>query len=80
MEPTFEYDHALYCTLWGHWDDLISIMTKTKDDLLSKKIEGFVTQLHFSMNEQEVLDSRNALLHYIDHAMHQTPLPEITLH
>ena len=79
MEAVFDYDNALYCTLWGHWDDLLSIMAKTKDDLLSKKIEGFLTQLHFAVNEQEILSARDRLLYYIDHAMQQTPLPNFQL-
>ena len=79
MEPGFDYDNALYCTLWGHWDNLIDIMAKSSDDLLAKKIETFLAQLHFCPDEGIVLAARNDLLHYIDHAMHMTPMPTIEI-
>lgn len=36
-----DYDKALYYTLWGQWDDLLVLMVRTKDDMLSKKIPAF---------------------------------------
>jgi len=70
-----DYDKALYCTLWGHWDDLVMVMAKTEDDLLSKKIKDFLTQYHFSLDEQHIIQAHHQLLYYIDHAMQMLPAP-----
>lgn len=69
-----DYDKALYFTLWGQWDDLLILMVRTKDDLLSKKIEAFLHAFHYSGNEQEIMTNHDSLLHYIDHAMGHTPI------
>ena len=63
-----DYDKALYYTLWGHWDDLLVLMIRTKDDLLAKRIEQFLYQYHFPKNEQKLMQSHDDLLQYIDHA------------
>lgn len=74
-----DYDKALYYTLWGHWDDLVVVMARTKDDLLSKKIKDFLTQFHFSHDEQSIITAHDNLLYYIDHAMHALPASTIQL-
>ncbi|MBC5636574.1 MULTISPECIES: YhdB family protein [Ornithinibacillus] len=68
-----DYDKALYYTLWGQWDDLLVLMVRTKDDLLSKKIQNFLHAYHYSLDEQKIIDSHDNLLYYIDHAMKYTP-------
>ncbi|MCT2535775.1 YhdB family protein [Aquibacillus koreensis] len=68
-----DYDKALYYTLWGQWDDLLVLMVRTNDDLLSKRIEVFLHAFHYHAKEQEVMNSHEELLRYIDHAMGQTP-------
>ncbi|GLO65555.1 MULTISPECIES: YhdB family protein [Oceanobacillus] len=67
-----DYDKALYYTLWGQWDDLLVLMVRTKDDILSKKIERFLNDYHFSMDHQQVLHSHDTLLYYLEHAMKLT--------
>lgn len=64
-----DYDKALYYTLWGHWDDLFILMTRTEDDLLSKKIHQFLTAYHFSYDREKILRKHDELLYYVDHAM-----------
>lgn len=68
-----DYDKALYYTLWGQWDDLLVLMVRTKDDMLSKKIQNFLHAYHYSLDEQKIIDSHENLLYYIDHAMKYTP-------
>lgn len=69
-----DYDKALYFTLWGQWDDLLILMVRTKDDFLSKKIETFLHAYHYSPNDEELVDTHQNLMHYIDHAMlHSSP-------
>lgn len=67
-----DYDKALYYTLWGQWDDLLVLMVRTKDDILSKKIERFLNDYHYSMDHSEVLSSHDTLLYYLEHAMKLT--------
>ncbi|UFU00408.1 YhdB family protein [Radiobacillus kanasensis] len=64
-----DYDKALYFTLWGQWDDLLVLMVRTQDDMLSKKIEIFLHAFHYGTREQEIMGAHEDLLHYIDHAM-----------
>lgn len=67
-----DYDRALYYMLWGQWDDLLVLMVRTEDDLLSKKIHQFLTAYHYGINPIQVIESHDQLLDYIDHAMKQT--------
>lgn len=66
---SIDYDKALYYTLWGHWDDLLVLMVRTKDNLLAKKIEHFLHAYHYPVSEQWLNQKHNALLQYIDHAL-----------
>lgn len=68
-----DYDKALYYTLWGHWDDLLVLMVRTNDDILSKKIQQFLHAFHYSLDERKILDSHDNLLCYLDHAMKYDP-------
>lgn len=38
-----DYDKALYYTIWGQWDNLFLLMSRTDDDLLAKKLNVFFT-------------------------------------
>ncbi len=42
-----DYDKALYYTHRSQWDNLLILMVRTKDDLLSKRIEHFLHAYHF---------------------------------
>ncbi|MBM7540063.1 YhdB family protein [Amphibacillus cookii] len=66
---TLDYDKALYYTMWQQWDDLLVIMVRTKDDLLSKKIEAFLHAFRFEKNTKTIIQLHENLLHYLDHAM-----------
>ncbi|MFC2947916.1 YhdB family protein [Virgibacillus sediminis] len=69
-----DYDKALYYTLWGHWDDLLVLMVRTEDDLLSKKIQLFLNAYHHSLDERKIMQNHDNLLYYLDHAMKQEPV------
>nr|WP_181349470.1 YhdB family protein [Thalassobacillus sp. CUG 92003] len=73
-----DYDRALHHTLWGEWDDLLVLMVRTQDELLSKRIEFFLHAFHYHLGEQELLESHESLLHYIDHAMAATQPMSVT--
>ena len=74
-----DYDKALYYTLWGQWDDLLVLMVRTNDDLLSKKIQNFLNSYHYAIDERKIIESHDNLLYYIDHAMKQPPTETIRL-
>lgn len=74
-----DYDKALYYTLWGQWDDLLVLMVRTEDDLLSKKIQLFLNAYHYSLDEKKVIDSHDNLLYYLDHAMKYVPTETIEI-
>ncbi|WP_163580620.1 YhdB family protein [Gracilibacillus saliphilus] len=64
-----DYDKALYYTLWGQWDDLLVLMVRTNDDLLSKKIEQFLHAYHYPSSQEYLINSHEQLMQYIDHAL-----------
>lgn len=68
-----DYDKALYYILWGQWDDLLVLMVRTDDDMLSKKIHLFLSAYHYSPDQAKVIQSHENLLNYIDHAMKNSP-------
>lgn len=68
-----DYDKALYYTLWGQWDDLLVVMVRTEDDMLSKKIQLFLNAYHYSLDQSKIMGSHDNLLYYIDHAMKYEP-------
>lgn len=68
-----DYDKALYYTLWGQWDDLLLLMVRTQDDILSKKIHLFLNNYHYSTDQTQVINSHDNLLDYVDHAMKYEP-------
>ncbi|GAB3060790.1 YhdB family protein [Virgibacillus ainsalahensis] len=72
-----DYDKALYYTLWGQWDDLLVLMVRTNDDMLSKKIQLFLNAYHYSLDESKIMNSHDNLLYYIDHAMKYEPVTAI---
>ncbi|MFD1037618.1 YhdB family protein [Virgibacillus byunsanensis] len=68
-----DYDKALYFTLWGQWDDLLVLMVRTNDDVLSKKIQNFLHAYHYSLDQAKIFECHDNLLYYIDHAMKHLP-------
>jgi hypothetical protein len=66
---TTDYDKALYYTYRSEWDNLLVLMVRTKDDLLSKKIEHFLHAYNFEKNYSVIQKRLNTLLRYIDHAL-----------
>ena len=63
-----DYDRALYYTHRSEWDNLLILMVRTKDDLLSKRIEHFLHAYHFSNDYTVVERNLYTLLRYIEHA------------
>lgn len=63
-----DYDRALFYTHRSQWDNLLVLMVRTKDDLLSKKIENFLHAYHFEHDYAVLEKQLNSLLRYIDHA------------
>lgn len=66
---TIDYDRALYYTHRSEWDNLLILMVRTKDDLLSKKIEHFLHAYNFEHDYSVIQRRLTALLRYIDHAL-----------
>lgn len=66
---TLDYDRALYYTHRSEWDNLLILMVRTQDDLLSKKIEHFLHAYNFEHDYSVIQRRLTALLRYIDHAI-----------
>lgn len=63
-----DYDKALYYTHRSQWDNLLILMVRTEDDLLSKRIEHFLHAYNFERDDTIVEKRLYDLLQYIDHA------------
>jgi YhdB-like protein len=63
-----DYDRALYYTHRSEWDNLLILMVRTKDDLLSKRIEHFLHAYHFSTDYSVIEQNLYTLLRYVEHA------------
>lgn len=46
-----DYDKALYYTHRSQWDNLLILMVRTEDDLLSKRIEHFLHAYNFERDD-----------------------------
>lgn len=64
-----DYESALNYLLWGQWDDLFTLMIRTDDDILRKKIHVFLHKFHFSTKHTQIMETHDSLLFYIDHAI-----------
>ncbi|WP_335872423.1 YhdB family protein [Bacillus sp. 2205SS5-2] len=67
-----DYDRALYYTHRSEWDNLLILMVRTKDNLLSKHIEHFLHAYNFSKDYQKVEGYFYRLMRYIEHANMQS--------
>jgi len=75
---TIDYDKALYYTHRSEWNNLLILMVRTKDDLLSKKIEHFLHAYNFEHDYSVIQKRLTALLRYIDHALETNEQNEAT--
>ncbi|MCY8230408.1 YhdB family protein [Priestia filamentosa] len=73
-----DYDRALYYTHRSQWDNLLILMVRTNDDLLSKRIEHFLHAYNFERNERIVEENLYSLLCYIDYAGEQALQSELS--
>ncbi|MBU8613630.1 MULTISPECIES: YhdB family protein [Bacillus] len=74
-----DYDKALYYTHRSQWDNLLILMVRTEDDLLSKRIEYFLHAYHFEQDYAVLEKMLYSLLRYIDHATELTYEDQIAL-
>ncbi|MBM7647655.1 hypothetical protein JOC78_000576 [Bacillus ectoiniformans] len=63
-----DYDRALHYAHRSDWDNLLILMVRTNDHLLSKKIEYFLHARCFPCSYSVVEQTFYALFHYIEHA------------
>lgn len=74
MMNTVDYDRALYYMYKSEWDNLLILMVRTNDDLLSKKIEQFLHAFHFRHTFEKIEEKTESLFEYLDHAMNAVPI------
>lgn len=72
-----DYDLALHYILRGHWDNLFTLMLRTKDDMLGKKIHLFLHAYYNAAANEPIVVAHDALLGYIDHAQFQLEMSEV---
>ncbi|WP_100330494.1 YhdB family protein [Bacillus xiapuensis] len=63
-----DYDRALYYIHCSDWNNLLILMVRTNDHLLSKKIEHFLHARSFPNPYPVVETTFYTLFHYIEHA------------
>lgn len=70
---TDDYEHALRYLLWGRWDELFTLMLRTNDDILGKRIQLFLHAYYYAPEQKTVLNTHDQLIEYIDHASASVP-------
>ncbi|KMY53140.1 hypothetical protein AC623_03375 [Bacillus sp. FJAT-27231] len=63
-----DYDRVLYYVHRSDWTNLLILMVRTKDHLLSKKIEHFLHARSFPNSYSAVEKTFYTLFHYVEHA------------
>lgn len=61
-----DYEQALYFVLWGKWEELFSLMLRSKDDFLKKKIERFLHAYYYGGSQEEIVRNHDRLIAYLD--------------
>lgn len=69
-----DYEQALHYVLWGKWDELFTLMLRSHDDLLSKRIEHFLHAYYYALNQTEIVEKHDQLIAYLDFACHGVTL------
>mgnify|MGYP001195766671 CR=1 FL=1 len=67
-----DYERAIYYVMANQWDQLILLMDRTNDDFLAKRIQVFLHRYFYSPKDEDVIESHDNLLNYIDHAIGQS--------
>lgn len=82
MMNTVDYDKALYYLHRSQWDNLMILMVRTKDDMLSKRIEHFLHAYTYESDRSIVEQHTDALLQYLDHALDAVPesIPSLSIY
>jgi len=66
-----DYDRVLHYTYRSQMDNLLILMVRTKDDILSKKIEHFLHAYYYQPDNEIVEKKLLDLLQYADYANHR---------
>jgi len=74
-----DYTRTIYHVMSGEFDNLLLMMTRTKDDMLAKKIETFLHAYYYAPSNEEVIKNHDHLLYYIDHALDQVDQTKIKI-
>jgi len=74
-----DYERALYYVLWGKWDDLFTLMLRSEDDLLKKKIEQFLNAYYYALSQEEVVRKHDQLIAYLDFATGEQTIYTFTI-
>lgn len=77
---TNDYEHALHYVLWGKWDDLFTLMLRSHDDVLRKRIEHFLHAYYYALTHQEVVEKHDRLIAYLDYASGELPIYPFDIH
>lgn len=71
MQPYSEYDQALLYTYSCNWNQLMSLMVSTHDELFSKHIEHFLHAFKYERDLEVINEKLQSLFQYIEHAQNQ---------
>ncbi len=66
---TADYDKALFFITCSLWDDLLVLMVRTKDDMLSKRIEHFLHAYTFAGDLDIIEQKHRSLYQYVNNAL-----------
>ncbi len=62
-----DYDRTLLYLYRNSWDDLLILMVRSKDDLLSQKIKKFLKGIHYPEQQEQTANQYVELFRYAEH-------------
>jgi len=62
-----DYDRTLLYLYRHSWDDMLILMVRTKDDLLSKKIKSLLKGIHYPQAQETTAYHYAELFRYTEH-------------
>lgn len=71
MQSFSEYDQALLYTYSCDWNQLMSLMVSTRDEMFSKRIEHFLHAFKYERDLDVINEKLQSLFQYIEHAQDQ---------
>ncbi|KIL46829.1 YhdB family protein [Jeotgalibacillus campisalis] len=74
-----DYDRTLLYLYRHSWDDMLILMVRTKDDLLSKKIKSLLKGIHYPQPQETTAYHYTELFRYAEYCASRLRSPAVSV-